>query len=642
MQDHHRQRPVIEGYESCFTLKEGINTCQSVPDVLYNGESGRQGLINYLSSVYPLARNRLETMPTRDLDVFYNSLWFYYNCSYSGTAIISSTRDVIVGSSTKKVSVSEQVCWTGICDSKYGAIQSPVPRSMSPPPTGAPVLASIVRLPYSPTGLFYSWHEWNRDRVPMIITTCSSSDVSLLGGSIPGQTFISGSMGPAPVWQYARAAYRNIYSPIDDIKDRVPKVLKGSHDRLKPPFPWGGPTSYPNPYYTGKCWNWWHGKASSRASPGYIEVSAGSEPGIAASVCPLWFDGWCGSGVFLHLGDTHIARNKTNAVYTLACRVNDKKTWGPDHPPDWGNDRLRQWFGSAKPITILTNIFMCHSGTPGGDSTSPKFGWNDRKIAVDICTPGSQELNSMELPSQNANDTLTRNESSKRDWDGKVSVNNYHKWCGKSRPIESCIGEAMYGGSYGADRINTATVWDEPIFILASLLEIDTVQMVMSANKSGYWQYEIADMRGSGVIQNPTAKESERIAEILDRDYSGFIEYDGSSNTNQKMAPVRDGYLYNTSQLKYKASFLEEFMPKVGERLSLRDPFDPDRGPESGCTTGRWSDNSQGTGDVMPNVSPEWEGNKTVNLTCQENASRMFANLALAGCKPTCGKDTKC
>ena len=650
---HPHQSSVVETYESCPSLKPGINTCPDIPDVLYSGESGKQGLVNYLSSVYPLARSRFETMTATDLDVFYNSLWFYYNCSYAGTAIVSSKRRVTVGSAVQEKSDQEQICWSGICESQNRIV--PSPKSISPLPNklpnDIPTIATIVRLPYSPTGLFYSWHEWNRDRVPMVVTTCSNTDVSLLGGSIPGQTFISKFMGPAPVWQYARAAYRNIYSLVDDRKALVPGILEGSHDNINPPFPWGGPTSYPNPYSTGGCWRWWHGKTSSRSSPGYIEVNAASEPGIAQSVCPLWFDGWCGSGVFLNLGDTHIARNKSNAVYSLACRVNEKTDWGTDRSSNWGKDRLRTWFGSSEPRVILSNIYQCKNlGRTDGciaDPTgkkfmNPSFDWKGKKIKVDICTPGSFASNSMSLPSQNANDVLSVSRNNKRDWGNKASANDYFKWCGESRSPESCLDEAMFGGSYQADRINTTTVWDEPIFCLASLLEIDTVQMVMSANTSGYWQYEILDMRGSGVIQNPSSEEFKRVDGVLHRDYSSFIEYDSSSDPSQKMNPGQEGYHYNTFNLKYKSSFLNEFMSKSGANLSLRDPFNPDSGPGATCTTGRWSDKSPGKGGVMPNISPAWEGNKTVNLTCQENASRMFANLALTDCLPSCGKNTKC
>ena len=651
VQAYPQQRHIVETFESCPALRPGVDTCQSIPDVLYSGESGKQGLVNYLSSVYPLARTRFETMTAEALDTFYNSLWFYYNCSFSGTAIVSSKKEIVVGSSVEEKSDLEQICWSGLCDSHNEIVPSPVPKSATPIPVDIPTIARIVRLPYSPTGLFYSWHEWNRDRVPMVVTTCSNSDVSMIGGSIPGQTFISKFMGPAPVWQFARAAYRNIYSTVDDRKALVPGILQGAHDKINPPFPWAGPTSYPNPNYSGSCWSWWHGKSSSRESPGYIEVNAASEPGIAQSVCPLWFDGWCGSGVFLNLGDTHIARNKSNAVYSLACRINARDNWGPDRSPDWGKDKLRSWFGSSEPRVLLTNIYRCQTGnkndscasTPsGGKFMSPEFAWNSKKISVDICTPGSYASNSMRLPSQNANDILTSKDTNKRNWGDKASANDYYKWCGESRSPESCLDEAMYGGSYEADRVNTTTVWDEPIFVMASLLEIDTVQMVMSANTSGYWQYEILDMRGSGVIQDPTPEEFRRVDGVLHRDYSSFIEYDSSSDRKQPVKPDQEGYHYNTFNLKYKSSFLNDFMTKAGDNLSLRDPFDPDNGSGAACTTGRWSSDSPGTGGVMPNISPSWEGNKTVNLTCQENASRMFANLALTDCLPSCGKDTKC
>ena len=83
-------------------------------------------------------------------------------------------------------------------------------------------------------------------------------------------------------------------------------------------------------------------------------------------------------------------------------------------------------------------------------------------------------------------------------------------------------------------------------------------------------------------------------------------------------------YLFETKRAS--AVFLKAFCEKLNHEIFA-------------C---KETDKSPGKGGVMPNISPAWEGNKTVNLTCQENASRMFANLALTDCLPSCGKNTKC
>jgi hypothetical protein len=40
--------------------------------------------IQYLSAVYPTATDTLNSMSDTDLALFYNSLWFYYNCAGKG------------------------------------------------------------------------------------------------------------------------------------------------------------------------------------------------------------------------------------------------------------------------------------------------------------------------------------------------------------------------------------------------------------------------------------------------------------------------------------------------------------------------------------------------------------------------------
>ena len=96
-------------------------------------------------------------------------------------------------------------------------------------------------------------------------------------------------------------------------------------------------------------------------------------------------------------------------------------------------------------------------------------------------------------------------------WGDLVSAEDEKKWCGQ-KSLRDCLMDVMYGGSYGADRINTVILWDEPIFAMASFLDLDTVQMTMSANSAGFWQYEILDVRYAKYQPG-----------VSNRDYSSFI-----------------------------------------------------------------------------------------------------------------------
>ena len=156
----------------------------------------RKKLLKYLSAVYPAAIDELNQMSFTELDEFYNTLWFYYNCDYSG--------DTMIGAGAKQ----QEACWSKVCD---------------------------VSLPYAPTGLVYSWASWNKNWSPMIISN-PSLNLKTLGGSIPGQTFIPGTMGPSPVWQYARAIFRNIYTNPEEDDFRIPSILKGNISELVPPI----------------------------------------------------------------------------------------------------------------------------------------------------------------------------------------------------------------------------------------------------------------------------------------------------------------------------------------------------------------------------------------------------------------------
>jgi hypothetical protein len=500
-----------------------------------NDPKARSQLITYLSAVYPVAEERFKTMSTNDLNTFYNSLWFYYNCEYSGEVVLEKDKkednNSVYSKGDKVVQDKTTLCWSKVCDTK---------------------------LPYAPTGVVYSFDTWWKGSQPMIVSD-SDNDLEKLGGSIPGQTFIANKMGPAPVWQYARAIFRNIYVPSEYKDKKVPYVLKGDVCQLNPPF------KQPS--------NWWYGVESY----GFMEVNGASEPGLGMSCCPTWYDGWIGSGLFLNVGKTLIARNKSNAVYRLAEQM----------VLQGHENQLLKWFNAANPLEVLYNIYNCKI-------ESPKFNIGGKVMNYDICSSGRSVTNSGRIPEPNKN------------WGDFVKANDMKAWCG-SENIEECLHDMMFGGSYNADRLNTTTVWDEPIFAMGSFLDYDTVQMVVSANTNGYWQYEILELRYAKDIEG-----------VKNRNYSNFIS-----------GPADIGSAFD---LYFEEKFLSKYMNLIPSFLSLRDPFDLRNWKM--CDFYSWEESQ--------NISPDWEKNKTINTVCKNNMSNVFAKLALSDCNPTCAENTKC
>ena len=491
-------------------FKQDDLSCLNIKQSSFH-EIHRKQLVNYLAAVYPLATEKFSSMGTSQLNDFYNSLWFYYNCDFSGNI--------------------DNYCWTKICDTS---------------------------LPYAPSGLIYNLDTWWYDSKPLIIST-EETNVSKTGGSIPGQTFIKSKMGPAPVWQYARAIFRNIYTPMVDKDNKVPTVLKGSIEQIDPPF------KYPH--------KWWLGVPSH----GYMEINAASEPGLGMSCCPTWYDGWVGSGIFLDVGNTIIARNKSNAVFVLAQQMLLQGF----------QFKLLEWFNAGNALEVLKNIYNCQI-------ESPKFDIAGVTKEFNICKPGRSGTNSGRLPEAG------------QPWGDLVKSDKMENWCDKNFD-EECLYDLMYGGTYNADRVNTDTMWDEPIFAMASFLNYDTVQMTMSANSNGFWQYEILELRYVKHIDG-----------VRERDYSQFIKCDSED------ASAFDLY--------FKSKFLEKYMNLIPSFLSLRDPFDLDRWRM--CDFNQW--------DKASNISPSWEKNKTINTICKNNLSKMYSDTALTDCVPTCSNDTKC
>ena len=241
-------------------------------------EKNKQMTINYLRAVYPTTD--FSELNANDVAKVYNSLWFWYNCS----AKWGSPNTRIDGNVT---------CWNEL--------------------PGCGETNGYPKLPYPPQGWLYSWNDWIgtdgkrgqniwRDKTKLkdqISLSDSSGDVADYTGSVPGQTFWNWYNGPNPIWMYQRAIFRYCYNPrfgANIVKDgktyATAGLTLGDISTSALDVDWNIPR------------NWWTGVQAG----GYLEVTMASEPGLAASPPICWFDGWRGSGTWINVGKTLVAR----------------------------------------------------------------------------------------------------------------------------------------------------------------------------------------------------------------------------------------------------------------------------------------------------------------------------------------------
>ncbi len=494
--------------------------------------------LQYLLQVYPSASESFGKLSTLELASFYNSLWFYYNCE-------ASFDQTLTGWDPAK-SWQTHLCWAALpgCGTTY------------------------AKLPYTPQGYIYSFKTWINDDWTPFFDSDSTVPPKDVTGSVPGQAFWYWYNGPAPVWMYQRAIFRYVYDTSHMITQdpcniglcATPSIFKGNLETMSPEW------NYPH--------EWWKGVPSG----GYIEVTAASEPGIPNSPPILWFDGWTGSGTFLSVGNTHVARNKCHACFTMCELMN--KTGD-------GRKKLQQWFNVTDPYEICKNLLS------GGEWTNDNLvlhcigvtaplvldSSTGKKVKCSFCNQNYWQ--SVSIPNSPAG------------WGsgiGKIFYSDWATWCDLERDdsghftfANECIDKVMYGGSYKADRFSDTGAWDEFLFAMGLHLGFDTIQLTNSANGVGFWQVEILELRG----YPPEAR---------DRDYSKFIQLEKG-----QPCPL----------IEYIPEFTNQYMKEIPARiLSLRDPLDVmNESKVQKCTT------------------LDYKSEDVINLTCDGNISKMFKNL---------------
>jgi len=166
---------------------------------------------------------------------------------------------------------------------------------------------------------------------------------------------------------------------------------------------------------------------------------------------------------------------------------------------------------------------------------------------------------------------------------------NWGEYCdkvnGKYVFTNACVDNMMNGYSYRMSRVAVTQQWDELNFAMGLYLGFDTIQMTMSANGGGFWQFEIMELRGY-----PEKAKT--------RNYSDFIR-------------LQAGQTCPGGSLEYIPSFTKNYMSYISRFLSVRDPLDiTNESKARKCTI------------------PIWKSG-VINMTCQENVSKIFTDISV-------------
>ena len=469
----------------------------------------RDGTLKYLKAVYPTST--LETLSDAELAVLYNSLWTWYNCESS------------YGPSTgywEGQNYTSQLCWQALpgCGDKW------------------------PKLPYVPQGWIYDWNTYigTLDKTSTYQATTVSSQINYsdstrhpkdITGSVPGQTYWNWYNGPNPVWMYQRAIFRYTYNPArgpafirNNLTYETPALTPGEITDPNLPMPWKCPDS------------WWTGVPSGH----YLEVTMASEPGLAPSPPICWFDGWRGSGTWINVGKTLVARNKVDGVFKMAQEA--AKT-------DDGVRTLQKYFNTSDPYQVCKNLVsmdystkLCPTTGPivyDGRRSSPTY---KKNISYNFCDSNTGNQGSLVGSFAQTN---MNNASS-------FSITNWYDWCGDQEvPMpNSCVDKMRLGTHYRADRQAAIMTFDEPLFALGQYLGYDSIQLPHSSNGNGRYQYEYLELRGYP-------------KEVRNRDYSSFMMATEGTPT----------------LVDYRVDFLVDYMSKIQSLFSLRDVLNPIHGP---------------------------------------------------------------
>ena len=429
----------------------------------------RNATLTYLNAVYPQAKESLAGLSDVDLALFYNSLWFYYNCAYQ-----YSDNDLSPPYNTT-----------------VGQTWGPMP------------CANTFPLPYPPQGYFYHFWTYHKYNVPVVYSNSDDSVEHLklanFGSGRPGIGGIYSSRGARPsgiMWVNARTIQRYIWQPYGLLNDKPLSATAPDAWTIR-----SGSTpkwDYPK--------NWLTDTSSSSQ---YIEVTHGpADVGDAVFQSPWWWYNVCvGSGLFLYLGNTIKSVNKVAGVFDMVVKLAQTKE---------GSDVLLKFYGSTDPYDICFGIFaLC-----GYNSVTKQSYCNFSYVACGNACAATMYGYLRAAIESGANIQVGNCYEEIIKYQNSLGIlDNYPTRDG----IRAAFDAARLNTNYNLAHISINLLADENLFFLATNLDIDTIQLVMDYNGNDLFVYEIIDTRVPARFR----------AAAKQRDYSGFIDIKPPNTPNE-------------------------------------------------------------------------------------------------------------
>lgn len=518
----------------------------------------REDTLKYLSGVYPLATDSLNSLGDLELASFYNSLTYYYNCdfNYQGNTLSSANGKF-------------PVKWDKLpCASEYP-------------------------MPYPPQGWFFNWSAFNELDVPYTYSDSSGGKELLgqLGSCRPGIAFQGwgpkSRAGPGTLYVNCRAAIRNLYRPRGIVQtSATPPKANGKLEWQ----PWSRlyvtdnrnmPYNYP--------WGWQSGVPDNQ----HIEVAhTQPTPGMVQSM-GWWYNAMTGTGMFLNVGRSIRAGSKVEAMFKLLKELKEKDP-----------ETIKKHFGGlTDPYMICWYQFAyCGYETNAGFEQNTFCQWKYVNCSQ-WCVPDSLAAGMLignQKPRKFLDDTIDFCKS----MGYPLNDNGSPGYEGIKAAIDASIDQS----NYVLSRMSVSPLCDEPTFFLASLLDYDSVQFPLDPNGNGYYTFEIMDCRV------PTDGKYENIVkEIKNRDYSTFV---GNSKTgvNGELGPLPVTVEQGNQSANFNAyyqDFIDQWLKdmKTNRIITIRDPLDINNDTNTQICAGL---------EIVNGVCPENKkyGGAWYNLTC--------------------------
>jgi hypothetical protein len=380
-------------------------------------------------------------------------------------------------------------------------------------------------LPYTPQGIFYNFYSYQKYNIPTI-TSDSNDNVDYLqlknfGACRPGlafTTFRKGQIGgirtgPGPEWINCRTIQRHVWNPNGPVNN---KKMGDSKDNwsvtLGKYIDWNYPKGWLNGYKDNEyveITHFFHGPGGVTTSPGY------------------WYNTFSGSGIFVNLGKTFVATNKIGGVFSLAQEMAKTQS---------GKDFLIKYFNTSDPYMVVYNCQTAKVCSPVAPCLVAGGVDNTKGIPYEFDFPLEMDFEKAIVNYQKSHN---------------ISNNNTSTYEG----IKSAIDAAINITDYNMFRFGVNVLSDEPMFFMAINLGIDTIQLPCDPNSSGFFVFEIIDMR----------VPSKYIDKLKNRDYTDAINFIYKGEDNGAM-------FANT----WNSTFLQEGLEfMVNNNIwSNRDPLD--------------------------------------------------------------------